>query len=333
LGFITLAFGLTGAASALGLMYFTMAKDYPMIISGKPFFALPAFIPVTFELTVLFATLATVIGMLTFFFKFPDNSHPLHDTDYMKSISLDKYGLCIEAADDIFNEAEVKEFLISLGAYETSTVYQEEKRFIDAFSPKFLGFLTVVFILVSGGTYFTLNKLLFMPPFTWMMRQDRVNAQSASTFYADGYGMRNPVAGTVARGFLPYEYKGQKEQPLNPVTNPLLPTKQVLELGQKKFLTYCSPCHGNYAEGDSRLRGQFPKPPSLHSQKVRDWADGNIYHVIMTGQNVMPSYSSQITNNEAWAIITYVRALQKAKNATLDEIQQVKKEVSVNGTK
>ncbi|MFN3695783.1 MAG: DUF3341 domain-containing protein, partial [Ignavibacterium sp.] len=79
LGFITLVFGLTGSALALLLMYWTMSVDYPMIIGGKPFFALPAFIPITFEVTVLLATLATVIGMITFFFRFPENDHPLHD--------------------------------------------------------------------------------------------------------------------------------------------------------------------------------------------------------------------------------------------------------------
>jgi mono/diheme cytochrome c family protein len=327
LGYITLVFGLTGAAIALISMYLTMAKDYPMIIGGKPFFALPAFIPVTFELTVLLATLSTVIGMIAFFFKFPSNAHPLHDTEYMKAVLHDKYGLCIESEDAKFDEAKCTSLLQGLGAYQVDVIYFPEAVSFNTFSAKFLGFLLLVALLVSGGTYFSLNKLLNMVPFTWMSKQEKLTTQSKSDFFKDGFGMRMPVKGTVARGYIPYPYKGIAQQPAVPLSNPILPSKAVLELGQKKFLTFCSPCHGNYADGESRLRGQFPKPPSLHSTKVREWADGNIFHVIMVGQNVMPSYANQLTADEAWSIIHYIRSLQKAKNASEEDIQSYKKEV------
>jgi mono/diheme cytochrome c family protein len=68
-------------------------------------------------------------------------------------------------------------------------------------------------------------------------------------------------------------------------------------------------------EGDSRLRGQFPNPPSIHSEKVRTWSDGRIYHVIVEGQNVMPSYRSQLTRQERWAVVNYLRVLQRSLNA------------------
>lgn len=96
LGFVTLVFGLTGTTLALLLTWFTMSKDYPMIIGGKPFFALPAFVPVAFELTVLFATLATVFGMIAFFFNLPFNNHPIHDTEYMEGVSGDKFGIYVK---------------------------------------------------------------------------------------------------------------------------------------------------------------------------------------------------------------------------------------------
>jgi len=331
LGFITLAFGLTGAAIALISMYLSMAKDYPMIIGGKPFFALPAFIPVTFELTVLFATLSTVIGMIVFFFKFPSNSHPLHDTDYMKAVSHNQYGVCIESDDPDFDEEKCKSLLNGLGACSVEIIYYPEGVGYNSLSGKFLWFLLLVAILVSGGTYFALNKLLYIAPFTWMSKQEKLTTQSRSDFFKDEFGMRTPVKGTVARGYMPYPYKGIAQQPATPLSNPLLPTKAVLETGKKKFLTFCSPCHGNYADGDGRLRGQFPKPPSLHSAKVRDWADGNVFHVIMVGQNVMPSYANQVTTDEAWSIIHYLRTMQKAKNASEDDIKEYKKEVTNNG--
>jgi len=332
LGYITLSFGLSGAAFALLFMYWAMSKDYPMIIGGKPFFALPAFIPITFEVTVLFATLATVIGMLTFFFKFPSNNHPLHDTPYMKAVSGDKYGICIEADDKAFGLEKIKSLFKELHSTDVSEIYFPVLEPVNLFDGKFLALLVVVALLTSGVTYLSLNKLLYVSPFTWMMTQDKDNVQTKSTFFADGFGMRRPVEGTVARGFLPYEYKGLIA-PIVPLSNPLLPTTAVLNQGKKRFLTYCSPCHGNFGEGDSRLRGQFPNPPSLHSEKVRGWADGNIYHVISIGQNVMPSYASQISRDDRWAIIHYIRALQKAKNASPTEISEAKKENSANVAK
>lgn len=331
LGFITLVFGLTGSTLALLLMYWTMSVDYPMIIGGKPFFALPAFIPVTFEVTVLLATLATVIGMITFFFRFPENDHPLHDTEYMKKVSRDHFGLIIEASDKHFDEAKVREFLNSHHPISLEEIYYSEKETYPVLKPKFVTFLIVVALVTSGVTYFALNKLLYMQPFTWMMEQPKLNPQKPSTLFADGFGMRTPVQGTVARGFLPYPYMGQTN-PTEVLQNPFLPTKENLKLGEQKFLTFCSPCHGNFGDGDSRLRGQFPNPPSLHSSRAREFSDGMIYHIITNGQNIMPSYASQITREERWAIVNYIRVLQRAKNAKSSDLQVVNKETGNNAS-
>lgn len=332
LGFVTLFFGLSGTATALLFMYWTMSVDYPIVIGGKPFFALPAFIPVTFELTVLLATLSTVIGMLAFFFKLPNNSHPLHDTDYMQNVSKDKYGIFIEAADPIFNEKKVRELFQNLGAAKTEDIYLPEVEVYPVFQPKFLVLLLVTAIVVSGATYFTLNKLLYTLPFNWMMDQGKLNPQKGSVLFADGYGMRKPVEGTVARGFIPYPYKGELN-PTETLSNPLLPTTKILEIGKKKFLTFCSPCHGNLADGDSRLRGQFPNPPTLHSERARNFSDGMIYHIITNGQNVMPSYASQISREERWAIVNYVRVLQRSKNASDSDLLLSKEESLKNAGK
>lgn len=332
LGFVTLFFGLSGTAIALLFMYWTMSVDYPMVIGGKPFFALPAFIPVTFELTVLLATLSTVIGMLAFFFKLPANSHPLHDTDYMQNVSKDKYGIFVELADPLFDENKLRNLFKDLGAIKTEDIFIPEEETYPVFQPKFLILLFITALVVSGGTYFTLNKLMYTLPFNWMMEQGKLNPQKGSVLFADGFGMRKPVEGTVARGFIPYPYKGESNPPQT-LSNPLLPTKAVLELGKKKFLTFCSPCHGNFADGDSRLNGQFPNPPTLHSERARNFSDGMIFHIITNGQNVMPSYASQITREERWAIVNYVRVLQRSKNASDSDLLLSKEESSKNVAK
>ena len=332
LGFVTLVMGVTGATLALLFMYWTMSVDYRMVIGGKPFFALPAFIPVTFEVTVLLATVSTVIAMIALFFRLPDNKHPLHDTEYMKSVSADKYGIVIEASDAKFNEQQVTDLFKNLGAFNVEEIYFPEEETYPIFQPKFIIFLIVIAALVSGTTYVTLNKLLYLPPYNWMMDQDKLNPQKPSDLFADGYGMRTPVEGTVARGFLPYPYKGEAT-PKEVLSNPFLPTKENLALGKDKYNIYCSPCHGYFADGDSRLRGQFPSPPSLHSKRAIGFSDGMVYHIITNGQNVMPSYASQITRDERWAIVNYVRVLQRAKNASEADLNEIKKEAGENGTK
>jgi len=323
LGYVTMFFGLAGIGLALLLMWWTLSVDYPLVIGGKPFFALPAFIPVTFEVTVLMATVSTVVSMFAIFFGLPDNSHPLHDTDYMKKVSCDHYGIIIETSDPNYDETKVSDLLNSLQPISTSFIYYPEEEKYPILQPRFLMFLASTAIVVSIGTYLMLNKLMFIVPFNWMMEQDKIVAQNSSDYFDDGRGMRLPVEGTVARGFIPYPYMGEAN-PEEVLSNPYLSTKENIELGQRKYLTYCSPCHGNFGDDDSRLNGQFPNPPTLHSNRVRDFSDGLIYHIMTNGQNIMPSYTSQVTRKERWAIVNYIRVLQRAKNANDSDLELIK---------
>lgn len=324
LGYVALVFGLSGTLAAVLTMYWMSAVDYPIVIGGKPLFSFPAYVPIMFEVTVLAASIATVLAMLFVFFKLPNNSHPLQGTGYMNLVSSDKFGIVIQAEDKLFDEEKVKSLLKELGAQNIESVYYDEEEINhknNIFEPKFVGFLIVTALITSGVTYITLNKLLFMEPFTWMMTQNKVIPQQRSEFFADGFGMRNPVKGTVARGFLPYPYKNNPDAAGENLVNPIPVSKESLKLGQTKFDIYCSPCHGYHAEGDSRLRGQFPNPPSLHSEKVRNWSDGRIFHVITEGQNIMPSYASQLSREERWSIINYIRVLERSLNAKETDIK------------
>ena len=316
-GFITLFFGLSGAALAFIFMTWVTSVDYKLIIGGKPFFTWPAFIPITFEVTVLSAALGTVGALLFVMLRLPRTSHPLHDTNYMKAVSSDRFGLIIAAIDPLFDEQKVKDFLSRLGGKDIETIYEDdtEAKEIKVFSPRFIGAIVIAVAVTAGATYFTLNHLLYMQPFTWMWFQPKVVPQTPSTFFADGYSMRMPVEGTVARGFIPYEYTGVPDSVAKLLSNPLPFTNEVIERGKKEFNIYCSPCHGYYGQGDSRLRSQFPNPPTLHSEKVIKWPDANIYNVITNGQNVMPSYAKSIQRNDRWAIVHYIRVLQRSQNA------------------
>jgi hypothetical protein len=328
LGYITLFCGFSAAAFILSFMWWTIAINYPLVIGGKPFFPLPAFVPITFEFTVLLGVLSTVFGMIAVAFNMPNNSHPLHDTKYMQSVTSDKYGAVIEADDPQFETAKIIEYLKSLGGKNIETIYKPEELKLKVFEPKFLIFLAIVAVLSAGATYIAIDKLMYITPFDFMLNQAKGSAQAVSTFYTDKHEMRVPAEGTVARGYIPYEFTGVTDTNQF-YGNPLLPAKKVLELGKEKFLTFCSPCHGDYADGKSRLMGQYPPGSTLHSARVIAFPDGKIYNIITNGQNSMPSYAYQIKREERWAIINYIRVLQRAQNpkpSDFSAINDIKKE-------
>lgn len=125
--------------------------------------------------------------------------------------------------------------------------------------------------------------------------------------------MRNPVEGTVPVGYTPYRYAvGDSLLAQTELQNPLPRTPETLARGQKVYMTTCVVCHGPEGDGKGYIVPPFPTPPSLHSDKVRNWPDGRIFHVITRGQNLMPSYASQILPEDRWAAIHYLRALERS---------------------
>lgn len=138
--------------------------------------------------------------------------------------------------------------------------------------------------------------------------------------------MRTPALGTLPRNYEAYSYKTDEgELAQKNLANPFPFTKETLELGQKTYNIYCIVCHGPEGKGNGLIVPKFPMPPSLHSEKVRLWPDGRIYHVITMGQNLMPSYASQILPNERWVLVNYVRVLQKAVRPTDEDVEAFKK--------
>src|SRR5262249_25239859 len=135
-----------------------------------------------------------------------------------------------------------------------------------------------------------------------------------------------PVPGTVPREFQPYAYRSDPEAAGRELRNPLKPTQRVLERGRAMFNTYCIVCHGPNGEGDGTVVPKFPRPPPPPSAKVRTWPDGRIFHVMTNGQNLMPSYASQVAPSDRWAIIHYIRALQRSKKPTAEDLKAAAKE-------
>ena len=118
---ICLIGGLMGCAGGFFLQWWPNVIGYPLNIGGRPYNSWPQFIPITFELTVLLAGLATVFGMLALN-GFPEPYHPVFNAKNFELASRDKFFLCIEARDEKFEAQKTREFLLSLNAHEVSEI-------------------------------------------------------------------------------------------------------------------------------------------------------------------------------------------------------------------
>ncbi len=174
-----------------------------------------------------------------------------------------------------------------------------------------------------------------------MDNQPRLNTQAASPLFADGRSMRPPVAGTVARGMaavddhydrgftLARDKQGQWQITyFDRLPARLRVDERFLLRGQERFNIYCAPCHGldGYGNGPIHQRAienehaAWVPPTSLHSDAVRGRPDGHLYNTIRNGIRNMPAYGPQIDPDDRWAIVAYVRALQRSQHATLDDV-------------
>ena len=120
---VVLAGGILGCATGLGVQWFSSVIHYPLNVGGKPLASWPAFIPITFELTVLFASLFAVFGMLGMN-GLPMPYHPVFNVPRFALASRDRFFLCIEARDPSFEREGTREFLRGLGARNVSEVEQ-----------------------------------------------------------------------------------------------------------------------------------------------------------------------------------------------------------------
>jgi len=318
LGYVAAIAGLAGTTLAKTAQWWVSAVDYPLNIGGNPLFSYPAFIPVTFELMVLFSSLATVIGMLVVFNRLPQYGSSLLKSKFIRDLTCDKYGLVLDAADPKFSPDTTRAIFDGLETLGFDLLYRERPSpFFSQriLSVPFLVLLAGVALLCSSATRLVFRYGGAVPPFNFMKAQEKLNPQHESNAFPDKTGMRPAVPGTVARGLLPYPYASDAEAAGRDLVNPAPVTTSSLVRGRDRYAIFCQPCHGREADARGTLTAAFPKPPTLHSSKARGWMDGRIYAVLTSGQNAMPSYASQINREDRWLIIHYLRALQRAHNA------------------
>ena len=182
-----------------------------------------------------------------------------------------------------------------------------------------------------------------------MADQPRYNPLAASDFFPDGRSARDPVAGTVPRSAAgdrggPDAYEHMLPDPRwvagvfglaagdAPLTVPAplvekagswdafpVPlTDAMLKDGQERFNIYCSVCHDRVGTGHGKIveRG-YLRPPSYHTDRLRQAPLTHFYEVVSNGYGAMPSYSDKLSPDQRWEVIAYVRALQMSQDAPL----------------
>ena len=151
-----------------------------------------------------------------------------------------------------------------------------------------------------------------------MFHQPKYKAQAASPFFYDGKTMRQPVAGTVARGHLKEDLAlvtGMDAGGKPLAQSPVAADDALVARGADRYGIYCQPCHDERGEGKGVLSERAKVPTAnLLDKRIVDMPDGQIFDTITNGKGLMASYRYPIVAHDRWAIIAYVRSMQK-KNA------------------
>ncbi|MFK7734960.1 MAG: quinol:electron acceptor oxidoreductase subunit ActD [Pirellulaceae bacterium] len=370
--------GITGTSIALLMQIYMNAIDYPYIISGKPYISLPAFIPVAFELTVLFAAFTTVFAMLGLN-GLPRFSNPVFTNPKFDRATDDRFFLWIDSRDKYFNSDKVRSLLGETGALEVEEVKEDDS---PSEVPKklIIAILTgIAASLIPGAIILNMRNSKSSQSrfqvFFDMDFQPKRKTQTATTIFADGRVQQPPVPGTVAFGdldagdsyYLGYDpdkvasalntdtrfVSFQEEEGAEPAaegdtsTDAAAPAGDInlpwleefpegtisdgaYELGKQKFEQNCSVCHGYAGYGDGLVsqraanlaQGYWVLPTSLHEQRIQDQAIGRIYYTITNGKGKMGGYGATLTPEERWAVVLYVRALQRSQNAKTSDVPE-----------
>ncbi len=363
LPWLVFACGATGTTVGLLLTWFTNAYDYPIIVGGKPFWSLPALIPVVFELTILLASFGAVFGMLGLN-GLPTLYNALFQSQRFARVTNDRFFIAISAADARFSIATSTRFAESLGG---TAVEQVHESLAPSAPPAWLGRAAVIAACVALIPLAIVAKARVSksssPPIHIiqdMDNQEKFKTQKRNPLFADGRASRQPIAGTVARAVTlpglsrlipgdvdddPHFNHGYKKtlddrgQPLVVYMDDfplhrreLFPegklSESFIRRGQQRYNIYCAPCHGLGGEGNGRIQQRaeqlgeatWVQPSNLNDDERRGRAVGHLFNTITNGIRSMPAYGAQIPVDDRWAIVAYVRALQRANSGSLADV-------------
>lgn len=185
------------------------------------------------------------------------------------------------------------------------------------------------------GTHFRKPPLYIFPDMEWQLK---LRPQKPSGFFANGRTSQLPVPGTIPRGTLIQTASGPvfpyEDSPVNTgfvtgttnfvETTPMPVTAALLKRGQQRFTINCSPCHGQLADGNGITKkiGAMPIVANLHDARIIKFTDGELFYVISNGRGQMGAYGANVTVEDRWAVVAYLRALQFSQLASIDDVPE-----------
>ncbi|MBN2192151.1 MAG: DUF3341 domain-containing protein [Polyangiaceae bacterium] len=335
LPWLVFAAGVTGCLVGLLLQYWTNAVDYAWIVSGKPFWSLPANVPIAFALAVLSSALTAFFGMLVL----NNLPHPWHPIDLEKRFArstIDRFFLLIEAADPRFDSVQTRAILDETGPVLVDVVHEDTASPFRTPRAVIHGLVVLlVAALVPFGLLAQARATKSRTPPIHLVRdmdaQPTVKAQQAFPRFADGRGARPAVGGTVAREDQLDEHltRGTIRGAASRVFPPTVAADRAnMGAGRRAFDTYCVPCHGYVGNGDGMVaqraealaQGIWVPPTNLNQDHLRRQPVGQLFLSVSDGIRTMPAYGPLVPIEDRWRIIMYVRALQRRSSATIADV-------------
>lgn len=320
LGYACAGFALLGLITAAVLQYWTSVVDYPLNVGGKPLNSIPAFVPVGFELTVLFAGL----GSVATFFALSRMRPRFHIPQLFHGVNDDRFVLLAEVPGGSTFEAVQ-------GQLDASAPIAVERWFGDEAVPN--GFwqrevslplataiaLLPALLVWTLGVAFNRNfKKRVMQFDAGMTYPVAAHAFDPHPLLRRGQVLQTPPEGTSPRGMhAPLAFqpgKDEAERAGRELLNPMAPTPANLERGKLVWTHVCAACHGDGAKGDGGVIPRFPNPPNLVIEKYRNYADGRLFHVATFGgpEKMMKGMGDIISQEDRWRVVLHLRELQKA---------------------
>ena len=191
----------------------------------------------------------------------------------------------------------------------------------ESFLNPMLAACIVVFIVVSlmiGGNTEEPNYE-FLPGMLYSIPYDTF---AANEHFPDGKTMQAPIPGTIPRGHMPLHYAATPEDATragDELKNPFTAEADYLQRGARVYATFCIPCHGAGGRGDGPVtRRGYPPPPSLFAENSMNMKDGQNFHIITYGQGNMPAHAAQVSPDDRWKVVLYIRSLQEKEEAELE---------------
>lgn len=331
LPWIVLTLGLTGTTTAFTVQWWTNTIDYPWNVSGKPMWSFAANVPIGFELSVLFAAITTFLSMLILN-GLPKWSSPLDRVKRFARSSDDRFFVVIESRDPKFDEKATRALLEETKADVVEAVPGDEHLSSDRIPAGIIYaiLISAVVALIPFGLFASArNSLSKTQQYNIVPNMDfqaKYKAQRRNNFFkaSDGRSMRAPVEGTVAVGDLREDshlFEGLVNgAPARTFPEAFKIDDAAMTRGQERFGIYCTPCHGLTGDGDGMVHrhafalqeGTWVKPTNIAEPKIAEKAVGELFTTISNGIRNMPGYARQIPPEDRWAIILYLRALQKS---------------------